>query len=154
VNGLTIYYPNQSVPNPTAYPYTFEILGRYLGEDGYISGTVQNVTLLNSYKGISAGKDNTHEMHALKNVKGTPLAMGIYLQDTADVGKVQRIKFDGTYWANLDASVSASKPTLAAINAWTRANGTGLQLGGVEWDQLVQISLSDYKPEDLCAGAH
>jgi len=145
VKGLTVYYPNQSMPNPTSYPYTFEILGRYLGEDGYISGTVENVTMLNSYRGISAGKDNTHEMHALKNVKGTPLAMGIYLQDTADVGKVQRIKFDGTYWANLDSSVSASKPTLAAVNAWTRASGTGLQLGGVEWDQLVQISLSDYK---------
>ncbi|RPI99197.1 MAG: hypothetical protein EHM39_06945, partial [Chloroflexi bacterium] len=145
VKGLTIYYPNQSMPNPTSYPYTFEILGRYLGEDGYISGTVQNVTMLNSYRGISAGKDNTHEMHALKNVKGTPLAMGIYLQDTADVGKVERIKFNGTYWANLDASLSAGKPTLAAINAWTRANGIGLQLGGVEWDQLTQISLSDYK---------
>jgi hypothetical protein len=145
VMGLTIYYPNQSLPNPTSYPYTFEILGRALGEDGYISGTVENVTMLNSYRGISAGKDNTHEMHALKNVKGSPLAMGIYLQDTADVGKVQRIKFNGTYWANLDPSVSSSKPSLAAINAWTRANGTGLQLGGVEWDQLVEISLSDYK---------
>jgi hypothetical protein len=145
VNGLTIYYPNQSMPNPTSYPYTFEILGRYLGEDGYISGTVQNVTMLNSYRGISAGKDNTHEMHALKNVKGTPLAMGIYLQDTADVGHVERIKFNGTYWANLDSSLSATKPTLTTINAWTRLNGTGLQLGGVEWDQITQVSLSDYK---------
>src|SRR5512138_147093 len=145
VKGLTVYYPDQSLPTPTSYPYTFEILGRYLGEDGYISGTVENVTMLNSYRGISAGKDNTHEMHALKNVKGTPLVMGIYLQDTADVGKVQRIKFDGTYWANLDWSVSKRKPTLAAINAWTRLNGTGLQLGGVEWDEMVEISLSDYQ---------
>ena len=145
VKGLTVFYPNQTMPTPLQYPYTFEILGRYLGEDGYIAGSVQDVTLLNSYKGISAGKDNTHELHALRNVKGTPLALGIYLQDTADVGKVERIKFDGTYWANLDASVSGTKPTLSAINTWTRANGIGLQIGGVEWDQLTQIYLSDYK---------
>jgi hypothetical protein len=143
--GFTVYYPNQSVPNPTAYPYTFEILGRFLGEDGYIAGSVQDVTMLNSYKGISAGKDATHELHAIRNVKGTPLAMGLYLQDTADVGKVERISFNGSYWANMDSSVSATKPSLAAINTWTRANGIGMQLGGVEWDQLTQIAVSDYK---------
>ena len=145
VKGLTVYYPNQSLPSPTSYPYTFEILGRYLGEDGYMAGSVQNVTLLNSYKGVSAGKDNTHELHAIRNVKGTVLALGMYLQDTADVGKVERITFNNSYWANLDASVSASKPLRADIDNWTRANGIGLQLGGVEWDQLTQISLSDYQ---------
>lgn len=145
VKGLTVYYPQQSAREPIEYPYTFEILGRYLGEDGYMSGSVQNVTLLNSYRGISAGKDNTHELHAIRNVKGTVLALGIYLQDTADVGKVERITFNTSYWAQLDPSVSPTHPGQDEINDWTRANGMGLQLGGVEWDELTDISLSDYQ---------
>jgi hypothetical protein len=145
VKGLTVYYPHQSAREPVEYPYTFEILGRYLGEDGYMSGSVQNVTLLNAYRGISAGKDNTHELHAIRNVKGTVLALGIYLQDTADVGKVERITFNPSYWAQLDPSVSPTHPGRDEINAWTRANGLGLQLGGVEWDELTDISVSDYQ---------
>ena len=144
VKGLTVFYPNQSVEQPTSYPFTFEILGRFLGEDGYMSGSVQNVTLLNAYRGISAGKDATHELHAIRNVKGTVLALGIYLQDTADVGKVERIRLNNTYWAGLDPSVSTRRPDRTEIDRWTRENGTGLLLGGVEWDQLTEISLSDY----------
>ncbi len=144
VKGLTVYYPNQSMTQPTSYPFTFEILGRFLGDDGYMSGSVQNVTLLNAYRGISAGKDATHELHALRNIKGTVLALGIYLQDTADVGKVERIHLNNSYWAKLDSSVAAAHPDRAEIDRWTRENGTGLLLGGVEWDQLTEISLSDY----------
>jgi Pectate lyase superfamily protein len=144
VMGLTIYYPYQSATSPIPYPFTFEILGGYLGGDGYMSSSVQNVTLLNSYLGISAGKDATHEIHTISNVKGTVLALGIYLQDTADVGKVERIILNNAYWANLDPSLSETHPNRAEIDAWTRNNGTGLLLGGVEWDQLTEISLSDY----------
>jgi hypothetical protein len=144
VKGLTVYYPDQSATQPIPYPFTFEILGRFLGDDGYMSGSVQNVTLLNAYRGISAGKDATHELHTLRNVKGTVLALGIYLQDTADVGKVERIQLNNSYWANLDSSLASTHPDRADIDRWTRENGTGLLLGGVEWDQLTEISLSDY----------
>jgi hypothetical protein len=144
VKGLTVYYPNQSAIQPISYPFTFEILGGYLGNDGYMSGSLQNVTLLNAYRGISAGKDATHELHALRNIKGTVLALGIYLQDTADVGKVERIRLNNTYWASLDSSLAPDHPNRAEIDRWTRQNSTGLLMGGVEWDQLTEISLSDY----------
>lgn len=144
VKGLTVYYPSQSASNPIPYPFTFEILGSYLGGDGYMSSSVQNVTMLNSFRGISAGKDAQHEIHTIRNVKGTVLALGIYLQDTADVGKVEKIILNNTYWANLDPSLATTRPNQSDVDAWTRNNGTGLLLGGVEWDQLTEISLSDY----------
>ena len=144
VKGLTVYYPNQSVTAPIPYPFTFEILGRYLGEDGHMSGSVQNVTLLNSFRGISAGKDATHEIHTIRNVKGTALSLGLYLQDTADVGKVERIKLNNSYWANLDPSVSETRPNRSEIDGLTRQSATGLLMGGVEWDQITEISLSDF----------
>ncbi|MFD0711490.1 glycosyl hydrolase family 28-related protein [Paenibacillus sp. GCM10027626] len=144
VKGLTVYYPTQSASAPTAYPYTFEILGGALSGNGYMSASIQNVTMLNSYRGISAGYLATHEMHLIRNVKGTALANAIYLEDTADVGKVDRVKFNNSYWANMDASVSSTKPTRAQIDTWTRANGTGLELRGVEWHQMADVVLYDY----------
>lgn len=145
VKGLTVYYPNQSVASPVAYPYTFEILGNLLSGSDYMSASVQNVTMLNAYLGISAGQQATHEMHLIRNVKGTVLSNALYLDDAADVGKVDNCTFNNSYWANLDMSVSGIKPLLSQIDDWTRANGTGLELRGVEWHQMMNVSLSDYK---------
>lgn len=144
VNGLTVYYPNQSATAPVAYPFTFEVLGRHLGEDGYMSGSVQNVTMLNSYRGISAGAHNTHELLYVRNAKGTVLHTGLYLQDSADVDKVERVKLSNAYWAALDPSLSSTRPMRAQLDAWTRVNGTGLKFGGLEWTQFTDLAFSDY----------
>jgi len=142
VNGLTVYYPEQSAASPVSYPYTFEILGRSIGEDGYLCGAVQNVTLLNSYLGVTA---KVHEMHTVRNVRGTALMKGLGLYDSADVSEVENVWLNPGYWANLDPSVSSVKPTSAQIAAWTRANGTGMELSGLEWDSFNNIHLSDFK---------
>lgn len=153
VKGLTVYYPEQSIDNPVSYPYTFEILGRYLGEDGYMSASVQNVTLLNAYRGISAGKDATHELHFINNVRGTALLNALNLQDTADVGRVQNIRFNNSYWAEIDPSLDPHPPERAEIDTWTQSNGTGLIMAGLEWDQMNNLSFSDYRVGiDIIAG--
>ncbi|GCE14027.1 hypothetical protein KTT_38860 [Tengunoibacter tsumagoiensis] len=145
VNGLTIYYPNQSIANPTPYPYTIEILGRLLNEDGYMLGSVKHITLLNSYRGISAGARATHEMHTIDTVKGTVLVVGMYLQDSADVDETENVTLNNNYWASIDASVSNQRPARSDLDAWTRANGTGLKMGGLEWDRFANLSFSDYQ---------
>jgi hypothetical protein len=143
VNGLTVYYPNQSIIKPIPYPYTFEILGRLLSPDGYMMATVEHVTLLDSYRGISAGARATHELHTIRNVKGTTLATGLYLQDSADVSTNDDITLTPTYWATLDASVAPNHPSRGAIAAWTQANGVGMQMGGLDWDQFTNLTFSD-----------
>ncbi|MFD0711467.1 glycosyl hydrolase family 28-related protein [Paenibacillus sp. GCM10027626] len=142
VNGLTVYYPEQSAAAPVSYPSTFEILGRSVAEDGYMCGAVQNVTLLNSYFGVIS---KAHEMHTIRNVKGTALMKGLALYDSADVSEVEKVWFKPNYWADLDASVSSVKPSSAQIAAWTRANATGMELSGLEWDSFNSIHLSDFK---------
>lgn len=139
INGLTVYYPNQSASSPVAYPYTFYLCAP--GEGGQMSSTIQNITLLNSYNGIITNYGN--EMHNIFNVKGTVLSKGIRLQNTSDVGRLEKIKLDNSYWANAGTSYNA--PVRSTLDNWTRANGTGMEISDVEWENFVDISLSDYK---------
>ncbi len=143
VKGLTVYYPRQSATSPIPYPYTFEIPGILVGSAGYMLSTVQDVTLLDSYRGISAGARAVHEMHTIRDVKGTVLAVGMDLEDSADVSHTEDVTFSNAYWANLDLSVAASRPDRAQIDAWTRAHATGMRVGGLEWDQLANLSFAD-----------
>jgi len=143
VKGLTVYYPRQSAAHPIPYPYTFEIPGTLIGSAGYMLSTVQDVTLLDSYRGISAGARAVHEMHTIRNVKGTVLAVGMDLEDSADVSHTEDVTFSNAYWANLDPSVTASRPDRAEIDGWTRAHATGMRVGGLEWDQFANLSFAD-----------
>jgi hypothetical protein len=144
MNGLTIYYPDQSPSSPISYPYAVEILGNLLSGYDYERATVQRLTLLDAYRGIATGLKAGNALHTIRNVRGTVLLHGMYLQDSSDIGHNEDITFNGGYWANLDASLASSRPMQAQIDAWTRTNGTGLLMGGLDWDQFVNVSLSDF----------
>jgi hypothetical protein len=105
--------------------------------------TVEDVTLLDSYRGISAGARAVHEMHTIRNVKGTVLAVGMDLEDSADVSHTEDVTFSNAYWADLDPSVATSRPERAALDAWTRAQATGMRVGGLEWDQFANLAFAD-----------
>ncbi|BBH23672.1 hypothetical protein Back11_50170 [Paenibacillus baekrokdamisoli] len=149
VKGLTVFYPNQDIANVTPYAYTFEIFGDSTvgGYNGYMSSSIQNVTMLNSYRGIIAGYRSTHELHEIRNVKGTALNNAIALYNSADVGKVNQVKFKSDYWSGMDLTQFAGyslKPTDSQVTAYTRANGTGLEIGDLEWSQMNDVALNDY----------
>ncbi|WP_407562849.1 glycosyl hydrolase family 28-related protein [Streptomyces sp. 184] len=155
VVGLTTYYPEQSAADPVPYGYTFEIPGRaWSGEQNYMMSTVSDVTMLNSYKGIgistlrndrgqSPGSGQVHESATLRNIKGTVLAEGVRAYNGADVGTWENITLSNSYWA--DAPRAYRPPERSALDAYTRAEGTGLVLGDLEWDQFYRISLADFR---------
>jgi hypothetical protein len=154
VQGLTTYYPRQSATDPVPYNDTFEIPGRaWQGDQNYMMSTVAHVTMLNSYKGVGistmasdrgdpAVQGQVHESAALADVKGTVLANGATAFNGADVGTWDDVVFSNSYWAN--APSAFAPPARAALDGWTRAHGTGLVLGDLEWDQFSRIRLSDY----------
>ncbi|THF77115.1 glycosyl hydrolase family 28-related protein [Cohnella fermenti] len=158
VVGLTVYYPNQNASSPVAYPYTFEVPGRaWIGEENYMASTIKNVTMLNSYRGISASitpsdhasndataaGSQTHETTSIINVKGTVLQTGLELYNGAEVGYTQWVKLDNGYWANAGSAYNA--PLRSVLDTWTRANGTAFIFGDLEFDQMFQITASNYK---------
>ena len=155
VMGVTTYYPRQSATQPVPYNWTFELPGRaWIGNENYMMSTVSDVTMLNSYRGIgistfasdkgeapSAGQ--VHESSTVRNIRGTALLEGARAYNGADVGTWENIAFSNSYWAS--APSAYKPPARAALDTWTRANGTGLVLGDLEWDQFHKITLSDYK---------
>lgn len=153
--GLTVYYPNQSATNPVPYPYTFEIPGGAWDNDArnYMLQTIQDITLINAYKGISASftpndhggegvSAQQHEQHHIENVKGTVLNTGMRLQNESESGVVQNVKFDNSYWAN---ATTYNPPLIAEIDAYTQENGTAFCFGDLEWERIVGIECSDYQ---------
>ncbi|MEU4194338.1 discoidin domain-containing protein [Kribbella sp. NPDC026611] len=154
VLGVTTYYPNQNAADPVPYNYTFEIPGgAWIGNENYMMSTVSDVTMLNSYRGIGVStmpndhgnapsSGQVHESTTIRNVTGTALLEGARAYNGADVGTWENVAFSNSYWASAPAAFHP--PARAALDAWTRAHGTGLVLGDLEWDQFYRISLSDY----------
>ncbi|MEU8222410.1 glycosyl hydrolase family 28-related protein [Kribbella sp. NPDC048915] len=154
VLGLTTYYPHQNASQPVPYNYTFEIPGgAWIGNENYMMATISDVTMLNSYRGIGVStmpsdqgnapsSGQVHESTTIRNVRGTALFEGARAYNGADVGTWENVAFSNQYWA--EAPKAFHPPARAMLDAWTRANGTGLTLGDLEWDQFYRISLADY----------
>ncbi|TCC61260.1 coagulation factor 5/8 type domain-containing protein [Kribbella pittospori] len=154
VLGVTTYYPNQNATDPVPYNYTFEIPGgAWIGNENYMMATVADVTMLNSYRGIgistmpndhgnAPSSGQVHESSTIRNIRGTALFEGARAYNGADVGTWENVAFSNSFWA--DAPAVYHPPARTALDAWTRANGTGLVLGDLEWDQFHRISLTDY----------
>lgn len=155
VIGVTTYYPRQSATQPVPYNYTFEIPGgAWIGNENYMMATVSDITMLNSYRGIgistmpndrgsAPSSGQVHESSTIRNIRGTALFEGARAYNGADVGTWENVTFSNSYWAS--APSTYRPPARAALDGWTRANGTGLVLGDLEWDQFHKITLSDYK---------
>ncbi len=155
VIGVTTWYPRQSATHPLPYNFTFEITGSaWASDENYMMATISDVTMLNSYRGIGVstmpdergrpiGTGRTHESATIRNVKGTALLEGAEAYNGADVGTWDDITFSNAYWAGAPAAYHP--PARPALDAWTRAHGTGLILGDLEWDQFTTVSAADYQ---------
>lgn len=143
--GLTVWYPNQSIDDVKPYPFTFYVMGN----EDYMLSTIENCTLINSYRGIGASSEcenniyQCHEMLTLENVKGTCLYQGLNSYNSADVDTYKTIYFLNKYWANAGEKYNA--PSLEKLNEYTRANCIGMVLGDLEFAQFCDIKISDCK---------
>ncbi|TDU84349.1 pectate lyase-like protein [Kribbella voronezhensis] len=153
VIGVTTYYPHQNATQPIPYNSTFEIPGHaWIGNENYMMSTISDVTMLNSYRGIGISTfpndhGNTsatvHESATVRNVRGTVLFEGARAYNGSDVGTWENLTLSNSYWA--EAPAAYQSPARATLDAWTRANATGLALGDLEWDQFSKITLSDFR---------
>jgi len=92
--------------------------------------------------GNAPSSGQVHESTTIRNVRGTALFEGARAYNGADVGTWENVTFSNSYWSAAPAEFHP--PARAALDAWTRAKGTGLVLGDLEWDQFYRIALSDY----------
>ena len=151
--GLTIYYPSQSLDDPKPYPFAFDIAGRSIGVGNVNYGlvTLQNITLLNAYRGICAGLTPheggegmagwAHSQHGVFNIKGTVMCQGLDMRNSADFGVIRGVDIAPRYWAEAGATYNA--PEKEALVAYTRANVTAYTMADIEWGNLAGIHCTD-----------
>lgn len=142
--GLTFFYPDQYLDIIAPYAYTIEIPGG-LTLDSCTAYTLQDITFLNSYKGICASITNgsiTHEQLHLSNIKGTCLRVGAYLTNSSEVGTFDNITFSPKYWAN--ASHKYNAPHIQNIIDFLSKNAVGMVLGDLEWQEITNVTIDNY----------
>jgi hypothetical protein len=134
VTNLSIWYPEQSLSQPVAYPWTIEQLS---GD----SATVENVTLVNSYNGVKIGPA-WNELHYLRNVYGTALNTGVFLDYTTDIGRLETLRLAPDYWAN---SGLPGSPTKGDLIAYMTTHAEGIVMGRSDWEYMSDVRISGFK---------
>ena len=144
--GLSVWYPDQSLDKPVTYPYTFYVTGN--GQGGYMLQTVRDVLVVNGWCGVGACviENNAHEQTTIERFRGTFLCHAAKSCNEADVGTWKSITVSPSYWAD---SPLPGAPSLDALTAYTRENAEGLVLGDLEWDHFADITV-----EDCLVGIH
>ncbi|WP_214626509.1 S-layer homology domain-containing protein [Paenibacillus agaridevorans] len=135
VRNLTIWYPEQDdIDNIQPFPWTIEGIGVW-------GPNVYNVTLINSYKGIHAEKDR-HSVHYLKNIYGTPLKLGIAIDNTWDIGREHNVNFAPRYWAE---SGLAGSPSDSDILSYLQSNATAIVIERSDWEYMYNLYFEGYQ---------
>lgn len=87
--GVTLAWPEQQWDAIVAYPWAIKSQGNDV--------TVENVSLVNAYQGID---EALSPCHLVRNVYGTVLRRGICIDQCYDVGRLENIHFNTSYWIN------------------------------------------------------
>ncbi len=122
LKGVVVYYPDQKTDDvPTPYPFAVAIHGD--------NASVQDVELLNPYKGIDctgAGR------HLLRNIQGQPLRMGVYVDAVYDIGRIENVHWN-PWWS--------MKPKLIE---WQKSHGEGFVFGRTDWQYCTNTFCFGY----------
>lgn len=95
VRDMAFYYPEQDPDNIVPYPPTILQGGVAYWGDDYCN--IENVNFINSYIGYKRIK-RSGACFIIRNVTGTPLKNGVYIDCIADVGRVENVDFSPEYW--------------------------------------------------------
>ncbi|MBD3353499.1 MAG: hypothetical protein GF364_18595 [Candidatus Lokiarchaeota archaeon] len=134
LDGVTILYPEQSINDIKPYPWTIEGIGMH--------NTIDNVTLTNSYNGISMGSC-PNELHSIRNVFGCVLRRGIYVNKTTDIGRIENVHFNPHYWSRSGHEGSYSdlksvkKNLDLSIGAEMQKNLEAFIFGRTDWEYVL-----------------
>lgn len=132
VNGLSIWYPEQSPADIRPYPPS-------IGHGG--GATVENVTFVNSYWGYTSFVHGTTARPFLRNLCGTPLKLGIEFDCLADIGRIETVHFSPAYWSD---SGLPGAPDTGEHAAWIYENGTGIIVRRIDWSYSCYVTIEGY----------
>lgn len=119
LEGVSIYYPNQSptAGTPTGYPWAISFAG--------MDARVERIELVNPYKGIYVG--NFSHRATVRDVVGQPIKTGIEVDKNLDVTRLEDIHFVPN-WSYASGDTNGLGGTDNGPFTWSKANGTAFLL--------------------------
>ncbi len=140
LTNLAIWYPDQDPMKIVPYPWTIRTSEKVTGNNI----TIQYVTLVNPYQAIKIGPE-WNELHTIRNVVGTPLKAGIWIDTCTDIGRLHDVQFTRAIWqvSGLPGAPT-TKEAQDALDAFTRKEGVAFEIRRSDWEYLHIASAGEY----------
>lgn len=127
LQGLTIFYPEQTIEDVQPYPWTIRGRGMH--------NSVIDVTLVNPYRGIDMGSHH-NELHYLRNIFGCPLKTGVYVNNCTDIGRIENVHFNPHYWAR-DEGDGEARPNGGKLIDYLLKESEAFVFGRTDWEYVL-----------------
>ena len=124
IRNLVIHYPEQTLPDVVAYPWTIR-------GDGEMC-QVLDITITNPYQALDFGT-NWNELHIIRNVFACPLKIGVFIDQCTDIGRVENVHFNPNFWTRM--ALSPKYPG-GDIKAYLGKNLIGFKIGKTDWEYI------------------
>jgi hypothetical protein len=131
VSGITVFYPEQKTDDIRPYPWTFHF-GSYAKDEVEFDGTIENVTLINSYNGIRTGPFENGR-HRIRSVHGCVLRRGILVDWVGDIGRIENVQFHSHFWAHKQATGG----NWDRVFAYMQKHLEGFIFGRSDWEYVT-----------------
>lgn len=133
VIGLTVYYPEQDIQNPSAYPAAFLIRDALAGDGTQHASSIQNVTVVNGWRGIAADQGN--QLPMIRDVYMSVLDYGFRINRCYDCARVITMHISPAFWASYEG---ISEDTVAAQ---TKKTAKGVILMRTDGQMMNDLSV-------------
>ena len=141
IREVTIWYPDQKPDAIVPYPWTI----RTSADVGGDNVTVMNATLINPYQAIRIGPE-WNELHTIRNVRGTPLKTGIWIDMTTDIGRLIDVRFAPKYWEQAALpGAPADEAQRKALRRFLLREGVGLEMRRSDWEYVYDLTVEGYR---------
>ena len=131
LRGLSVFYPEQSAPMVTPYPWTVRSLGP--------ACWLVDVTLSGAYQGVDFGA-HPSDGHYVRYLAGSFLKKGLHVGNS-DSGWVEDCQFNPHYGVRLHASLPQPRNQAGSIGeliTYQRGNLEGIVVGRCENEYLIR----------------
>ena len=139
VRDITVWYPEQDARDPIPYPWTFGSTPAKSGDNA----TLLNVTLVNAYRGMRFGPE-WNELHTIQNVVGCCLAAGVFVDTCTDIGRLTGVDLGPEWWERSGLPGAPRGADAAALRAWMRREGIGVDILRSDWEYLYAVRARGY----------
>ncbi len=140
IRDLGVWYPEQRVEEIVPYPWTIHT-STEVGGDNY---TVENVTLVNAYLGIGVGPE-WNELHTVRNVYGTALQLGAFVDTTTDIGRLSRVRFSPQCWEDSGLPGAPTTPEQRGLlRERLLREAVAYEIGRSDWEYLYRVEAEGY----------